>query len=78
MAIDITRAWKDPEYRKSLTAEERASLPPNPTGEPPASEEELRKIVGGLGSTVTLGGPTRCRTKYPDCCYNSTIGPRLG
>jgi len=79
MAIDITRAWKDPEYRRSLTAEERASLPPDPTGEPPASEEELRKIVGGLmvSTDVTLGGPTRCRTAYPECCYNSTIGPKL-
>jgi mersacidin/lichenicidin family type 2 lantibiotic len=88
MAIDIERAWKDPEYRKSLTAEEQAMLPPNPSGPAPTSEEELDKVVGGLlssggftsavaGSTVTLGGPTRCGTKYPDCCYNSTIGPKL-
>lgn len=79
MAIDIERAWKDPEYRKSLTAEEQAMLPPNPTGPAPTSEEELDKVVGGLLaiSTVTLGGPTRCGTKYPECCYNSTIGPKL-
>ena len=86
MPIDIERAWKDPEYRKSLTAEEQAMLPPNPTGPAPTSEEELDKVVGGLLSgavsagaisTVTLGGPTRCGTKYPECCYNSTIGPKL-
>ena len=87
MAIDIERAWKDAEYRKSLTAEEQAMLPPNPTGPAPTSEEELDKVVGGLLnagfasagaiSTVTLGGPTRCGTKYPECCYNSTIGPKL-
>jgi|HubBroStandDraft_6_1064221.scaffolds.fasta_scaffold413646_2 mersacidin/lichenicidin family type 2 lantibiotic len=26
MTVDIVRAWKDPEYRKSLTPEEMASL----------------------------------------------------
>jgi hypothetical protein len=30
MAIDIARAWKDPEYRKTLTPEELASLPRTP------------------------------------------------
>jgi mersacidin/lichenicidin family type 2 lantibiotic len=77
MSIDIVRAWKDPEYRKSLTPEQRASLPENPVEPIPASEEELRSIVGGMIKTVTLGGPTRCGTAYPECCYNSTIGPKL-
>ena len=88
MAIDIERAWKDPEYRKSLTPEEQALLPQNPTGPAPTSEEELDQVVGGLLksagfasagaiSSVTLGGPTRCGTAYPECCYNSTIGPKL-
>lgn len=75
MSIDIVRAWKDPEYRKSLTPEERASLPANPVEPIPESEEELQKVVGGLRMDVTLGGPTRCKTAYPECCYNSTIGP---
>ena len=80
MAIDISRAWKDPEYRKSLTPEEQAMLPENPTGPAPLSEEELKNVAGGfgiqLGDTVSLGGSPRCGTAYPDCCYNSTIGPR--
>ena len=78
--IDIARAWKDPEYRKTLTAEELASLPECPTGSVPVSEEELKAVVGGLrrlGMDVTLGGPTRCKTEYPECCYNSTIGPMV-
>lgn len=80
MAIDIERAWKDPEYRKSLTAEEQAMLPENPVGPAPTSEEELDKVVGGLSfsKSVTLGGPTRCGTAYPECCYNSTIGVKRG
>jgi mersacidin/lichenicidin family type 2 lantibiotic len=76
MKIDIVRAWKDSEYRNSLTAEEQASLPPNPAE---LSEDQLEHVSGGmrsrLGLDVTLGGPTRCGTAYPECCYNSTIGP---
>jgi mersacidin/lichenicidin family type 2 lantibiotic len=80
--IDIARAWKDPEYRKSLTPEQRALLPENPTGPPPASAEELREVVGGLtgrfgrASTDFCGTAPGWCTEWPDCCYNSTIGPR--
>jgi mersacidin/lichenicidin family type 2 lantibiotic len=77
--IDLVRAWKDSEYRKTLSAEELASLPESPTGLVPAADEELKAAVGGLrvNLDVTLGGPTRCKTEYPECCYNSTIGPLL-
>ncbi len=36
--IDIIRAWKDEDYRSSLSEEERNQLPENPAGqvEPPA------------------------------------------
>ncbi len=36
--IDIIRAWKDEDYRSSLSEEERNRLPENPAGqvEPPA------------------------------------------
>lgn len=53
MTVDIARAWKDPEYRKSLTPEELASLPPNPAGTAELTEEELGDAVGGKGG---LGG----------------------
>jgi len=64
MRIDIVCAWKDPEYRKSLTREEQASLPANPVELSPASEEELRAIGGGRMSDpfVTIGGPSRYGT----------------
>jgi mersacidin/lichenicidin family type 2 lantibiotic len=48
MKIDLVRAWKDPEYRKSLTAEQLASLPPNPAGAGELSDAELHKAAGGL------------------------------
>ena len=47
MAVDIELAWKDPEYRKTLTQEELASLPPNPAGSSEVSDEELTNVSGG-------------------------------
>ena len=74
--IDIVRAWKDAEYRNSLSAEEQASLPANPAE---ISDAQLERVAGGRSRLmdVTLGGPTRCGTEYPECCYNSTIGPAI-
>jgi mersacidin/lichenicidin family type 2 lantibiotic len=47
---DVVRAWKDPEYRASLTTEQREALPDCPAGSPLAElrEEELLGIVGGM------------------------------
>jgi mersacidin/lichenicidin family type 2 lantibiotic len=48
----IIRAWKDPEFRASLSTEERSALPECPAG--PAftelDESELEDAVGGAGS----------------------------
>lgn len=43
----IIKAWKNPEYRKSLSASQRASLPPNPAGAMALSDDELERAVGG-------------------------------
>jgi mersacidin/lichenicidin family type 2 lantibiotic len=45
----IIRAWKDPEYRASLTSEERAALPECPSGRSMTEldESELLGAVGG-------------------------------
>jgi mersacidin/lichenicidin family type 2 lantibiotic len=48
--IDLVRAWRDEEYRNSLTAEERASLPENPAGPAAVDESMLRSVSGGVGS----------------------------
>lgn len=47
----VIRAWKDPEYRARLSAEERAVLPESPAGSTLAEfgEEVLGSIVGGGG-----------------------------
>jgi mersacidin/lichenicidin family type 2 lantibiotic len=42
----IARAWKDAEYRESLSAEERASLPNNPAGLVDLTDAELESVRG--------------------------------
>jgi mersacidin/lichenicidin family type 2 lantibiotic len=43
----IIRAWKDPEYRQSLSQEEQALLPENPAGAIELTDEELDMVAGG-------------------------------
>ena len=43
---NIIKAWKDPEYRASLTEEELKSLPEHPVDT--LDSEELQKIKGGV------------------------------
>ena len=45
----IIRAWKDPEYRLSLSEEEQALLPENPAGAIELTDDELETAVGGHG-----------------------------
>jgi mersacidin/lichenicidin family type 2 lantibiotic len=46
--VNVIRAWKDEEYRSSLSAAERAALPENPAGLLEATEAELDRAAGGL------------------------------
>jgi mersacidin/lichenicidin family type 2 lantibiotic len=46
--MDIIRAWKDEEYRLSLTEEQRALLPDNPAGLPELSDSDLESVAGGF------------------------------
>lgn len=50
--VDIVRAWKDAEYRCSLSAEELAHLPEHPAGAIELADEDLREAVGGTTDTA--------------------------
>jgi mersacidin/lichenicidin family type 2 lantibiotic len=72
-SVDIIRAWKDAEYRQSLTAEQRAALPDNPAGLAELSEEELAQVAGANNntywspcypSTSTCSGRSWCTSSY--------------
>ena len=45
--VDIIRAWKDEEYRNSLSEAERAQLPGNPAGAIELSDLDLTSVAGG-------------------------------
>ena len=45
--VNVVRAWKDEEYRLSLTEAERAALPENPAGLIELAEAELGQAAGG-------------------------------
>jgi len=43
----ILRAWRDPEYRESLSPEELAALPDHPSSALELRDEQLTVAVGG-------------------------------
>jgi mersacidin/lichenicidin family type 2 lantibiotic len=49
--LNTIRAWKDEEYRKSLTDAEKALLPTNPAGLVELAEEEMNQVDGGTYHT---------------------------
>ena len=55
----IIRAWEDPEYRKSLSARERAALPEHPAGTIELTDVELSEVLGAAQSGNSVG----CNTK---------------
>jgi mersacidin/lichenicidin family type 2 lantibiotic len=51
--VDPVRAWKDPLYRDSLSAEERAGLEVHPSGLVEIGDAELKAASGAEGLIVT-------------------------
>lgn len=45
--IDVVRAWKNEEYRNSLSEAQRAQLPENPAGMTEITDEEINAVLGG-------------------------------
>jgi mersacidin/lichenicidin family type 2 lantibiotic len=67
----IIRAWKDEDFRLSLSAAEQALLPQNPAGASELSDEELLGVTGGqedmaiVWTTVTV--PITIGTQWLSC-----------
>ena len=76
IARKIVRAWKDPEYRDSLSPEEQAELPEVPAGFLDLSEEEQMEAVGGTTIIVLCSGiPSACeRSSICGTCSAFTAG----
>ncbi|MBO3462203.1 mersacidin/lichenicidin family type 2 lantibiotic [Aetokthonos hydrillicola Thurmond2011] len=61
----IIRAWKDENYRQSLTEDERSQLPANPVGMLELTDSQLRNAIGGRNSTY--GGEGTCNSGIIAC-----------
>ena len=59
----IIRAWKDEDYRLSLSEAERAVLPEHPAGLVELTDADLGAAVGGISVICTL---------YPVGCGGQT------
>lgn len=66
--FNIIRAWKDDDYRLSLSDEQRALLPENPAGALELTDDELSGIVGGY-SVVEPGTGTGTGSGEGCYCY---------
>ena len=60
---DIIRAWKDEEFRNSLSEEQLKQIPENPAGISKIPDESLESIVGGCGGGTGCGTGGNC-----SCC----------
>jgi mersacidin/lichenicidin family type 2 lantibiotic len=45
--LDVIRSWKDPKYRRSLSAQQQQALPEHPAGPAMLIDQEL-KIAAGI------------------------------
>ncbi|HEX2913350.1 MAG TPA: mersacidin/lichenicidin family type 2 lantibiotic [Chloroflexia bacterium] len=59
MSLDMIRAWKDEDYRESLSDEQKALLAENPAGVVELTDEELSNAEGAItpiiiGSLISL------------------------
>jgi mersacidin/lichenicidin family type 2 lantibiotic len=53
--LNIIRAWKDEEYRLSLSEAERAALPGHPAGRLELPDAALDGAAAGKGTTIWSG-----------------------
>ena len=69
--LDIIRAWKDADYRESLSDAERAALPENPAGLMELPEAALGNVAGGGPLPTMTARPAtqvHCPSHRPGGC----------
>lgn len=44
--LDVVRSWKDPRYRRSLSAQQLQTLPEHPAGPAMLTDQELKGAAG--------------------------------
>ena len=70
--FDIVRAWKDAEYRQSLSSEEQELLPEHPAGSIELTDGQLQQAAGASVVPASQGPFTVgcCQTVFltTPCC----------
>ena len=69
--LDVIRGWKDEEYRRCLSDDQRAMLPAHPAGVIELADEEL-DAAGGTITFIPLGTFFLCHTAFrygEDLCF---------
>jgi len=66
---DVVRAWRDREYRASLSSDELAMLPPNPAGELHMSDVRFHRASGPSKSNATTAWFCTNYTFRVGCCH---------
>lgn len=74
---EIIRAWTDEEYRRGLSAGERALIPANPVGIIELSDTELDFVAGAARKQCVTVNNT-CTTKGEACCSIDTTSRLQG
>jgi mersacidin/lichenicidin family type 2 lantibiotic len=62
------RAWKDPEYRASLNAEELAAMPSNPAGAIELTDAELGEVTGAMAAKKSAWCTAAPKTSVASGC----------
>jgi mersacidin/lichenicidin family type 2 lantibiotic len=70
--IDIIRAWKDPEYRLSLSEAEKAMLPDHPAGIIELTDDEMGAVAGGLRAQTMTVNDKICCCDSVDICWTAS------
>jgi mersacidin/lichenicidin family type 2 lantibiotic len=68
--LDIIRAWKDEDYRASLSDAERAMLPPHPAGLIELTDTDLDRAAGAKEESAA----TRPVLSFGCCDHTLTVG----
>jgi mersacidin/lichenicidin family type 2 lantibiotic len=70
--MDIIRAWKDPEYRLSLSEAEKALLPDHPAGIIELTDDEMGAVAGGLRAQTMTVNDKICCCDSVDICWTAS------
>jgi mersacidin/lichenicidin family type 2 lantibiotic len=71
---DIVRAWKDEQYRNSLSADQQAEVPVNPAGEVELDDDELKEVDGASSNPALTAGCCQQTVNTDTCQIGWCIG----